>query len=285
MSILPGAVCDTPFYGYRATGDEVCERCLTLDGACFPVSVAAEIERGLSCSCAHVWDGYVLLNNSALTDHAKAGWELGLSASGVPCPSLCPPDLLALVYQLREARAKYEAEAAVINALCLGPDRDDIAPDEVLFWHNVKISEAEPYERARRERDRLRRAVWNYVENHLRDLHGLPHVGEGWVSEMRLFRIVQAIFPDDTVIHHYRAPWLGRLELDVYAVGADVGFEYQGIQHYEPVEHWGGAEALRRGRERDVEKARRCAEHGTRLIEVRFNEPLTEAAVREKLAR
>lgn len=111
----------------------------------------------------------------------------------------------------------------------------------------------------------------------------LPKLVRVWRNEEELFSVVQALFPDDEVVHHYRADWLGRLELDVYAVGANVGFEYQGIQHYEPQEHWGGVEAFVRARERDAEKKRRCAEHGTRLVEVRYDEDVTEEVVRQKL--
>lgn len=283
MSILPGASVDTPFYRYRATGVEVCEKCLYLDMTCFPAEDATSIEAGLSCSCPHVWDGFVALNNAAITNHAKMGWTVGLSASGVPCLSLCPPDLLRLVERERKAWAALQAEQERIDLLFYGPDRPDIAPDEVEYIHNVKLSEAEPYVDASRAHSDAKRQVGNYIENLIRDAQGLPHVGEGWLNETRMFRIVESIFPDDQVIHHYRASWLGRLELDVYVVGANIGFEYQGIQHYEPQEHWGGLNALARTQERDAEKARRCSEHGTRLIEIYYDEDLSEELVREKI--
>lgn len=130
------------------------------------------------------------------------------------------------------------------------------------------------------------RSSWVEEEKRLRLKQikaSLPKLVRVWRNEEELFSVVQALFPDDEVVHHYRADWLGRLELDVYAVGANVGFEYQGIQHYEPQEHWGGAEAFVRARERDAEKKRRCAEHGTRLVEVRYDEAVTEEVVRRKL--
>lgn len=211
------------------------------------------------------------------------GWMVGLSASGVPCLPLCPPDLLRLIKRERETGAELKAEQEKIDLLFYGPDRPDIAPDEVEYIHNVKLSEAEPYEKAHRAHSNAQRQVRNYIENLVRDAQGLPRVGEGWLTEMCLFRIVEKLFPDDEVIHHYRAPWLRRLELDVYVVGADIGFEYQGIQHYEPQEHWGGIEAFNRGRERDRQKRQLCAAHGTRLIEVRYDEPVTEELVRGKV--
>lgn len=283
MSILPGASVDTPFYRYRAIGKEVCEKCLYLDLTCFPAEDAAGIEANLSCSCPHVWDGYVSLNNAAITDRAKTGWTVGLSASGVPCLSLCPPDLLKLIEHERETGKILQTEQKKIDSLFYGPDRPDISPDEIEYIHNVKLSEAEPYVEARQAHSNAQRQIWNYIENLMRDAQGLPHVGEGWLNETRMFHIVESIFPDDEVIHHYRASWLGRLELDVYVVGANIGFEYQGIQHYEPQEHWGGLDALIRTQERDAEKARRCADNGTRLIEVYYDEELSEELIREKI--
>jgi len=284
MLILPGSYLDTPFYKYRATGKEICEKCLFLDLVCFPVEEAIEIERGLSCSCPHIWTSYTSLNNTNITDHVKMGWSVGLSASGIPCPSLCPSDLLKLVKEEKEIERIYQIEREKINSLCNGPDRSDIAPDEITYFHNVKLSEAETYIKVRRKYFHAQGQVRNYIENLIRETHGLPRVGERWVNETRLFHIVESIFPDDEVIHHYRASWLGRLELDVYVVGANIGFEYQGIQHYEPQEHWGGHDALICTQKRDAEKARKCIEHGTRLIEIFYNEDLTESLVREKLS-
>lgn len=283
MAILPGATIDTPFYRYRAIGEEICEKCLYLDLVCFPVDEAIKIEDGLVCSCHHVWDGYAILNNSAITEHTKMGWSVGLSASGIPCTSLCPADLLQLIESKRYAQSVFETEMEKIECLSNGPHRVDIDQNEVLYMQNVKLSEAKPYEEARRIYAHAQKAVWNYVENLVRDTNGLPRIGEGWISETRLFHIVESIFPDDEVIHHYRASWLGRLELDVYVVGADIGFEYQGVQHYKPQEHFGGRASLARTKERDAEKARRCMEHGTRLIEIYYYEDLTDDLVRKKV--
>lgn len=277
--------CKTPFLRYYATGKTICRRCLELDGFCFKWEDAEAIEATLSCGCPHEWMTFDAENNSPVDDHARAGWTVGLSASGVPCLELCPPELLALVEKQRAATTAYEIEAAKIEALFNGPPRDDIAPDEVAFWHNVKMSEGAPFQEAMRQKNRADRAVWNYVENVLRVSQGLPKVGEGWVNEMRLYRAVEVLFPDDEVIHHYRADWLGRLELDVYVVQANIAFEYQGIQHYEPLDHWGGEEALERNQERDAEKSRRCATHGTPLVEVKYTEKVSVDLVTDKLRR
>jgi len=65
---------------------------------------------------------------------------------------------------------------------------------------------------------------------------------------------------------------------------ANIGFEYQGIQHYKPQKQWGGEEAFKKQRLRDLEKKRLCAENKTHLIEISCTEVLTENLIRQKLA-
>ena len=55
-----------------------------------------------------------------------------------------------------------------------------------------------------------------------------------------------------------------------------LAFEFQGQQHYEPVEHWGGINALEDLRKRDKRKRSLCQKHGVDLIEIRFDDPLTK---------
>lgn len=106
---------------------------------CFEWAEAEAIEASLSCGCPHKWETFAVENNFAVDEHARAGWTVGLSASGVPCLDICPPELLDLVERQRAAAAVYEIEAERVDALLNGPPRNDIAPDEVTFWHNVKM--------------------------------------------------------------------------------------------------------------------------------------------------
>jgi hypothetical protein len=47
-----------------------------------------------------------------------------------------------------------------------------------------------------------------------------------------------------------------------------VAVEYQGQQHFEPIEFFGGEDAFRQTVERDERKKRLCDENGIRLIYV-----------------
>ncbi|MDF2473585.1 MAG: hypothetical protein K0R21_1367 [Anaerocolumna sp.] len=62
-----------------------------------------------------------------------------------------------------------------------------------------------------------------------------------------------------------------------------IAFEYQGIQHYQPVELFGGKEHFEKGIELDKKKRLLCKEHGIIVIDWRYDEPITTAMLKRKL--
>lgn len=122
------------------------------------------------------------------------------------------------------------------------------------------------------------------IENSFRVRLGFKKVGESWASETLLYYIVKGLFPNTEIIFHYRAKWLEWLELDIYLPEKKIAFEYQGIQHFQPIEHWGGEQQLLKQQKNDEKKYKLCIEHDIKLIYVNYNEPLTEANIKAKLA-
>lgn len=96
----------------------------------------------------------------------------------------------------------------------------------------------------------------------------LPQKGEGWVSETNLFYQIRNHFKDYEVIQHGRPQWLGRQHLDIYFPNENIGIEYQGIQHYQPVDYFGGEEGFAKNQERDERKRKLCKKHSCYLIYV-----------------
>ena len=123
------------------------------------------------------------------------------------------------------------------------------------------------------------------AENEARALFGFPAIGERWTSETILFRVVEMLFAPREVVHHYRGKELQGLELDVWIPELKLGIEYQGEQHYEVVEHWGGQEGLAKRQLNDRRKRALCKQLQYNLVEFKFSEPLTEDSVRRKLKR
>jgi len=112
------------------------------------------------------------------------------------------------------------------------------------------------------------------AENRVRVARGIPQIGAGWVGETELFNRIKAAFPGLDVLHHFKAPWLGKQHVDVFITELNMAIEYQGEQHDRPVSRFGGEHGLRQTQLRDEEKRRKCAKRGVILVEVRPDEPI-----------
>jgi len=110
------------------------------------------------------------------------------------------------------------------------------------------------------------------AENLLRENHGLPRIGEGWIAEMHLYDLVKNTYPD---AQHQASPdWLKPQHLDVFVPSENLAFEYQGEQHFEPVDFFGGEESFINLRKLDRRKMKKCKMNGISLIYWRYDEPI-----------
>jgi hypothetical protein len=92
------------------------------------------------------------------------------------------------------------------------------------------------------------------AENSWREEQGIPLVGEGWVSETRLYYQIKSAFPHLDVEQHARPAWLGRQHIDIFIPALSVAIEFQGLQHDQPVAFFGGVAAFEQARGRDARK-------------------------------
>jgi len=128
-----------------------------------------------------------------------------------------------------------------------------------------------------------KRMIWNIIENEVREKFGHKKIGEAWTSETILYYIIRSLYPNMTIFRHYRPSFLQGLELDIFIKEFNVGIEYQGIQHFKPVTHWGGKQALEKLQERDKKKKEICNSLGIHLIYFKYNEGLSNELVLKKL--
>lgn len=112
------------------------------------------------------------------------------------------------------------------------------------------------------------RIILKKAEDLYRVKLGMPKIGEGWISETELFYKIANHFKEHEVINHARPSWLGRQHIDIYFPKLNLGIEYQGLQHYEPVDFFGGQEAFEKNIQRDENKRRICRENNCILIYV-----------------
>ena len=99
-------------------------------------------------------------------------------------------------------------------------------------------------------------------------------------SETFLYQIVSQLFTEKEILRHQRLIWLNGLELDIFIPALQLGVEYQGQQHFHPIEAWGGEKAIKALQERDARKVQICVERGVTLITIDYMEPLTAEYLR-----
>jgi hypothetical protein len=153
--------------------------------------------------------------------------------------------------------------------------------DEELKHHSVyEISTSKALSKKWRKQERR---IMNAVENSVREKFGAKRIGETWVTETILYYMVKSLINEKQVLRHYRPDFLEELELDIFIPSLNLGVEYQGLQHFEPVRHWGGEEAFGRTRERDIRKKHLCTLNNVRLVYFSYNEQITEELVKVRL--
>jgi len=110
--------------------------------------------------------------------------------------------------------------------------------------------------------------LFRECENQLREKMRLPRIGEGWVAETELYYEVKKLFPHLEVVQHASPAWLEKQHLDVFIPKAGIAIEYQGRQHFAPVDYFGGEDSYTRMVQRDAHKRNLCRRHGVKLFEV-----------------
>lgn len=85
-----------------------------------------------------------------------------------------------------------------------------------------------------------------------------------WQNQNRLFQLVTEEHP--SALSEYSPDWLSPLRLDIYIPEIRVAIEYNGQQHYRPIEYFGGLSSFEAGQRRDQLKAELCEKFGVKLI-------------------
>lgn len=124
----------------------------------------------------------------------------------------------------------------------------------------------------------LYKTLYKEIEHNLLKRYKLP---SKWKSEQDLYRLLSSIFSD--AIFQYNETWIKPQSIDIYIPSIKCAFEYQGQQHYFSIEHFGGEEAYNKRVLLDERKRKLCIENGVKLIEWRFDEPVTKLVLRNKL--
>jgi hypothetical protein len=172
---------------------------------------------------------------------------------------------------------------------------EDICPDEVFSL--LEIGKKEYFEKYNflndvdlamaKSRDidfqKATRKIRKIIENEVRVKFGFKKVGESWASETLLYQLVSEIFPSEKIYRHYRPVFLDYLELDIYIPNLNIGIEYQGIQHFKPIDHWGGKTSLKEVIQRDKKKKNLCEINNIKLILFDYKEDLSRELIENRI--
>ena len=108
-----------------------------------------------------------------------------------------------------------------------------------------------------------------------------------WKSEELVYKCVKQIFKNKEVIHQHRPYFLhtgkSQLSYDVYVCGERIAFEYQGKQHFEPVEIFGGKDNYEKQLERDKLKKELSEKNNIKLIYINYWEDINVDLIKKKL--
>jgi hypothetical protein len=113
---------------------------------------------------------------------------------------------------------------------------------------------------------------------------GIPLTNDKWVFESLLYHKIKLLFTDVLIIRQGMPVWLKPQRFDVWVPNLKFAVEYNGIQHYEPVDFFGGVDAFKRQVRRDRRKEKLCLKNGVRLFIVRYDEDMDAAVLRIRSA-
>ncbi|WP_172590659.1 hypothetical protein [Shewanella xiamenensis] len=122
---------------------------------------------------------------------------------------------------------------------------------------------------------------WSWICDNLEQALGR----QKWVNENKVFLFTKDLMTEQRILREASPTWLGKQRLDVYLPELRLAIEYQGKQHTDSVEFFGGQDTYEKNLERDARKARLCKENGVSLIYVYHHEKVTLNLMKRKLQK
>lgn len=105
--------------------------------------------------------------------------------------------------------------------------------------------------------------------NHVAGTSGCPHCINP--SQNNLFEHIKLDFPKENIKYEYRPEWLGLQRFDIYFIDRNIAIEYDGIQHFMPVEHFGGESNFKKVQILDKLKEEKCLQNGCHLFRIKYD--------------
>lgn len=93
-------------------------------------------------------------------------------------------------------------------------------------------------------------------------------------NQTLLFEKLKNSFPNVKILYEVgnkTVPWLTSLRFDIYFPDYNIAIEYDGQQHYAPIEHFGGELKFIKTKERDELKNKLCIENDCKLFRLKYD--------------
>ncbi len=150
-----------------------------------------------------------------------------------------------------------------------------------FFWINAYIKKPQEYFDGT--------VIKDIVDGRYVDVDRYEYIipGNRWKSEQLVYELIKQIYPKCSIYYQYRPEYLktenSQLSYDVFIAKKRVAIEYQGKQHFEPVEIFGGIEAFEKQKKRDELKKELSMQNDVKLVYVNYWEDITSELLKERI--
>lgn len=108
-----------------------------------------------------------------------------------------------------------------------------------------------------------------------------------WESEQLVYELTKKLYKKHTVLYQHRPFFLksekGQMSYDIFICGLNVAIEYQGKQHFEPVEIFGGEEHFQEQIHRDQLKKDLSLQNGVALVYINYWEDISPDLIKRRV--
>lgn len=150
------------------------------------------------------------------------------------------------------------------------------------------------FEKQFKEKDNIWKYCDQILENAYKGMYSLEERStytrpvNKWISEELVFLITKKLYKGFNVIYQHRPFFLrsskgGQMSYDIFISGLNIAIEYQGKQHFEAIEYFGGEEALKNTQQRDKKKLELSIQNNIQLIYINYWEVITPKLIQEKI--
>lgn len=91
-------------------------------------------------------------------------------------------------------------------------------------------------------------------------------------EQSKIYEYIKSTFPEYNWSWEYKSQWLVNQRIDICCEEIKLAIEYNGPQHYMPIERYGGEISHVKTKERDQRKSKLCNENGFSLYVIKYDD-------------